>query len=92
MAIWTVLVIFVSVGIVAAAFGIAWRAVTVRAIDYMRWHEEVNESRYNADDNDTSQEKTGQNICRDGGGEIGSREVLFRSGEHAIERGEELRP
>jgi hypothetical protein len=74
-----------------AAFGIIFRgAVTVRAIDYMRGDEAVDKSRYNSDNNDTGQEETGQHICRGGWGEAGTREVVFRGGEHAIKRGKEL--
>jgi hypothetical protein len=43
-----------------------------------------------ADNHNSSDEKTRQNICRYRRREAGAGEVLFRVGEHAIEGGEKL--
>lgn len=91
MSICLVVVMFVATRMALAAFGIFFRsAMTMRAIDDMRWDETVDKSRCDLDDNDSGQEETDKNICRGGGGEASARKVLFRGGEHAIQRGKEL--
>jgi hypothetical protein len=60
------------------------------AVHDMRRNKTVDEAGDYADNHNSGDEKTCQNICRYRRREAGAGEVLFRVREHAIEGGEKL--
>lgn len=65
--------------------------VAVGAVDNVRGHMAMDQARDNADDDNAGEEETDEAKGRGSSGETGAREILLRGGEHAVQRGKELR-